>query len=102
MIAFTIDEITPCLKNTETGELVQTEVVELKRKSFLSRFNSRNGWYINWGKFASNIRVFALVLEGTMEIQGLIAVILVIHSERFGAFFLRERNHYGEKGPGEQ
>jgi len=74
MIAFTIDEITPCLKNTETGELVQTEVVELKRKSFLSRFNSRNGWYINWGKFASNIRIFALVLEGTMDIQGMIAV----------------------------
>ena len=74
MIAFMIDELTPCLINTLTGETVQTEAVELKRKSFLSKFNSRNGWYVNWGKFGPGIRIFALVLSGTMDIQGLVAV----------------------------
>jgi len=74
MITFTIDELTPCLKDSESGALVQTEVIELKRKSFLSKFNSRNGWYINWGKFAGNTRIFALVIEGTMDIQGMVAV----------------------------
>ena len=74
MIAFMIDELTPCLIDTLTEEKVQTEVVELKRKSFLSRFNSRNGWYVNWGKFGPGVRVFALVILGTMDIQGLIAL----------------------------
>ena len=37
MITFEIDELTPCLKDTETGELVQTEVVELKRKKVASK-----------------------------------------------------------------
>ena len=74
MITFMIDEITPCLKDCETGELLQTEVVELKRKSFLSQFHSKNGWYVNWSKFPKKVRVFALVLKGTMDIQGLVAV----------------------------
>lgn len=47
MITFTIDEIIPCLKSTETGEIFETEVVRLKKKSFLSKFNSKTGWYIN-------------------------------------------------------
>ncbi len=74
MITFIIDEFTPCLKDCETGELFQTEVVELKRKSFLAHFHSKNGWYVNWSKFPKSVRVFALVLKGTMDIQGLIAV----------------------------
>lgn len=37
MIAFKIDELTPCLTDALTGETFQTEVVELKRKSFLSK-----------------------------------------------------------------
>ena len=74
MITFEIDELTPCLKDTETGELVQTEVVELKRKSFLAKFNKRTGWYVNWSQFSKSVRIFALVLKGTMDIQGLVAV----------------------------
>lgn len=35
MIDVFIDELTPCLKDTETGELIQTEVIQIKRKSFL-------------------------------------------------------------------
>ena len=74
MITFKIDELTPCLKDCKTGELVQTEVVELKRKSYLAQFNKRTGWYVNWSKFPKSVRIFALVLSGTMDIQGMVAV----------------------------
>ena len=43
MITFRIDEFTPCLKEVETGEIYDTEVVRLKRKSFLSKFNKKTG-----------------------------------------------------------
>ena len=33
MINVLIDEFTPCLKDAETGELVETEVVRIRRKS---------------------------------------------------------------------
>lgn len=32
MINVMIDEFTPCLKDARTGELVQTEVIQIKRK----------------------------------------------------------------------
>ena len=74
MITFKIDALTPCLKDSQTGELYETEVVRIRRKSFLSKFNSRNGWYVNWGKFESDTEVYALVLRGTMDIQGMVAL----------------------------
>lgn len=48
MINVLIDEITPCLKDTRTGELVQTEVIQIIRRSFLRKYNEKNGWYVNW------------------------------------------------------
>ena len=48
VIAFKIDDLTPCLTDALTGETFQTEVVELKRKSFLSKFNADTGWYVDW------------------------------------------------------
>ena len=74
MITFKIEELTACLKDTFTGETVETEVIEIRRKTVLSRFNSRNGWYVNWGNFPAGVRVFALVLQGTFDIQGLVAI----------------------------
>lgn len=74
MITFRIDEFTPCLKEAETGEIYDTEVVRLKRKSFLSKFNKKTGWYVNWSKFPEGTEVYALVLKGTMDIQGLVAI----------------------------
>ena len=47
MITFTIDEITACLKDTQTGDTVETEVIRIRRKSFLSKFNEKTGWYVN-------------------------------------------------------
>ena len=77
----TIDEYTPCLKNTITGEIVETEVIRLKRKSFLSKYNKRTGWYVNWSKFDSAVEIYALVLKGTVDIQGLIALKYVSQSK---------------------
>ena len=74
MIAFVIDELTKSLKDNITGEKLETEVIELKRRTLLSKFNSKNGWYVNWGSFPAGVRVFALVLKGTFDIQGLVAV----------------------------
>ena len=74
MITFRIDEFTACLKEVETGEIYDTEVVRLKRKSFLSKFNKKTGWYVNWSKFPEGTEVYALVLKGTMDIQGLVAI----------------------------
>lgn len=74
MINVLIDELTPCLKDANTGELVQTEVVRIKRKSFLSKYNKKNGWYTNWASLLNENEVYALVIAGTVNIQGLIAI----------------------------
>ena len=74
MIVFKIDELIPCLKKVDTGEIFDTEVVQIKRKSFLSKFNSKTGWYVNWSQFSEGTEVYALVLKGSMDIQGMIAV----------------------------
>ena len=52
MINVYIDEFTPCLKDGKTGELVQTEVIRIRRKSFLKKYNKKNGWYVNWALLA--------------------------------------------------
>lgn len=74
MITFMIDEFTPCLKEVATGEIYDTEVVRIKRKSYLAKFNKRTGWYINWSKFPEGTEIYALVLKGTMDIQGMVAL----------------------------
>ena len=74
MIPFTIDSITPCLKHVATGDIVETEVIRIQRKSFLSKFNKSNGWYVDWDKFDEETAIYALVLKGTVDIQGLIAL----------------------------
>lgn len=74
MINVIIDEFTPCLKDAKTGEIVQTEVVRIIRKSFLKKYNKKNGWYTNWADLLNENEVYALVVEGTVDIQGLVAV----------------------------
>ncbi|MDO4179185.1 MAG: hypothetical protein Q4D21_08360 [Phascolarctobacterium sp.] len=61
MINFTIDELIPCLKDTTTGEIYETEIVRIRRKSFLSKFNKRTGWYVSGQMKLSekdNIQIF--------------------------------------------
>ncbi len=74
MITFKVDELLPCLKEVATGDIFNTEVVQLKRKSVLSKYNSKSGWYVNWAKFDASVEIYALVLKGTFNVQGLIAV----------------------------
>lgn len=74
MINVIIDEFTSCLKDARTGELVQTEVIRIKRKSFLRKYNKKNGWYTNWESLADENEIYALVVEGSVDIQGLVAV----------------------------
>ena len=74
MVPFTIDSLTPCLKSVLTGDIVETEVIRVKRKSFLSKFNERTGWYVDWSQFSAETEIYALVIKGTVDIQGLIAV----------------------------
>lgn len=73
-ISVEIDELTPCLKDTKTGELIDTEVIRIKRKSFLEKYNKKNGWYINWAELVDNSEIYALVIKGTVDIQGLVAI----------------------------
>ena len=65
MINVVIDEFTPCLKDSRTGELIQTEVIRVRRKSFLKKYNKKNGWYVDWASLAE---------ESSVDIQGLVAV----------------------------
>ena len=74
MIYVDIDDLSPCLKDALTGEYINTEVIRIKRLSILSRFNSKNGWYVNWRELAERDEIYALVIEGTFAIQGLVAV----------------------------
>ena len=74
MINVIIDEFTPCLKNSKTGELVRTEVIRIRRKSFLRKYNKNNGWYVNWASLLDDNEIYALVIEGSVDIQGLVAV----------------------------
>lgn len=75
MLHVEIDELTPCLVDALTGEQVSTEVVQIVRKSFLDKFKKNNGWYTDWGNLLNKgCEVYALVLKGTLSIQGLIAL----------------------------
>lgn len=74
MLCVEIDELTPCLRDYKTGDIIVTEVVRISRKSFLKKFNEKNGWYVNWASLQEEHEIYALVTEGSVDIQGLIAL----------------------------
>lgn len=74
MVDVTIDELTPCLKDVKTGDIVETEVLKVGRRSFLKKFNARTGWYTCWESLAEENEIYALVIKGTVDIQGLVAI----------------------------
>lgn len=41
MINVYVDELTPCLKNSLTGKLIETEVIQICRKSFYQNSTKR-------------------------------------------------------------
>lgn len=74
MIYVDIDELTPCLQDALTGEFLPTEVVRIERKSFLTKYNKTNGWYVDWADLLDSNEIYALVLKGSVDIQGMVAL----------------------------
>lgn len=74
MVCVDIDDLVSCLLDNATGEIVETEVIRIKRESFLSKYNKKTGWYIDWNALLKENEIYALVIKGTVAIQGLIAV----------------------------
>ena len=69
-----LDEIVPCLRDTETGEIKETVVFKIESRSFLRKFKEKDGWGINWIEIPSDVEVYALALKENNEIQGLVGV----------------------------
>ena len=74
MITVWIDELTTCLKDSDTGEMIDTECIPVKRASVLRKFNKKNGWYVDWYELSQTDEIYALVIAGTYDVQGLVAV----------------------------
>lgn len=74
VVSIWLDEIVPCLKDTETGEIKETVVFKIESRSFLKKFTEQNGWGINWIDVPKEVEVFALALKENNDIQGLVAV----------------------------
>ena len=68
-----IDEIVPCLKDTQTGEIKETVVFKIESRSYLKKFRKSNGWHINWNEVPRNVEVYALALKDN-TIQGLVGI----------------------------
>lgn len=56
------------------GRFCRSRSFTNSQKSFLKKFNKRTGWIINWSKFDNDVEVYALVIQGTVDIQGLVAI----------------------------
>ena len=69
-----VDEIVPCLKNTETGESEETVVFKIESRAYLRKFTREDGWHINWNEVPKDVEVYALALKSTNEIQGLLGI----------------------------
>lgn len=69
-----IDEIVPCLRDTETGEIKDTVVFKIESRAYLKKFTKKAGWHINWAQIPKDVEVYALALHDSNEIQGLVGV----------------------------
>ena len=69
-----LDEIVPCLKDLKTGLIEETFVFKIESRSILKKYNSHNGWEIDWINIPSNVEIFALALKRNNEVQGLVAL----------------------------
>ncbi|MCM1098241.1 MAG: hypothetical protein NC427_09255 [Ruminococcus flavefaciens] len=69
-----IDEIVPCLKDTQTGEIKETVVFKIESRAYLKKFRKGNGWHINWSEIPKDVEVYALALKDDNSIQGLVGI----------------------------
>lgn len=72
-VSVDVDKIVPCLEDARTGEILKTNVSRMT-KSDLKGYNIRTGWGANWQKKASLNEVYALRIDGSDEVHGLVAV----------------------------
>ncbi len=71
-ININIDELTPCLRDSETGKLVDTSFKTVD--SIDAKALKQSGWSFDWSKpFAKNETVAQLTVKDDSKIQGLIA-----------------------------
>ena len=69
-----VDEFVPCLKNSKTGEIVDT-IVQKVDINVLKGYNKKNGWYVNWQQLARDgYDIQAVKVKGGTDIEGLIAL----------------------------
>lgn len=79
-VSVEIDELVPCLRRMSDGHILDTVVSPVSGNE-LKGFNAKSGWYVNWHtgmeivkETGQEIRKFKLAVEGSDEIQGLIAM----------------------------
>ena len=68
-----VDEFVPCLKDAETGEILQTEVARIPRKR-LSEFTEAEGWGVDWKDRPKDEYTLGVFIKGEKEPQGLISL----------------------------
>ena len=74
---FDIDKITECIEEVATGEIFETEVLQVTKED-LKDVLKKNGWNFPWKSYLKmpERTVYKLVIKGddTKEIQGLISM----------------------------
>ena len=68
MITTFIDDLSPCLIENDTGNIVQTEVKLMESQSSLSMYNKNTGWYVDWSELSKENDIYALVIKGTKDV----------------------------------
>ena len=58
-----IDDFTPCLVDSKTGEVLDTVVGEITDRNILNQYNENNGWFINWDEVPEECTVCALKIK---------------------------------------
>lgn len=71
IIDLEIDELTPCLKDTKTGNLVDTKHKPVKISPAMAKRLQKQGWNFDWSKEKGNL--VQLTLVDSDDIQGLVA-----------------------------
>lgn len=51
-----IDEVVPCLKDSETGEIKETFVFKVESKACIKTFTEKNGWGIDWETIPKDVK----------------------------------------------
>lgn len=68
-----IDEFTPCLRNTRTGDVVDTSYAKVNAKEVTGL--KKKGWLFNWRHPSlKESEIYKLTLRDDSDIQGLIAL----------------------------